>query len=1523
MKKFLAFMTVACIMCGCVDELVSTDDDEEIKGPDDEEQIDPEPEETWPLTGKVQKGPFALGGGVTAYLLDENLSQTGISYTAKISAADGSYTFEKEIESRFVEVSATGYWFNESKGELSASTITLNAIADLSESGTVNINVLTTLASDMIRNAVKDGRDYAEAKADSETATLAVFHITENHPDFQSIDLTQEGTGAAILLSASSTLITGRQESEVVSLMATIAAELASSGEVSESTASKISEGASEVDAEAVRANLLSYYAQEGLADAVVPEFEGWLDTNGNGILDKDESWLILGEKELWISDEGGELQVELQYNVDCEVVIDDEAASWITVSPAARGFLKTSIINLTVAPNEEYDERVGTVTVREIDGTQEEKLIVVQKQKDAVTVTSDSYEVEPEGGVIDIEVKANVQFDYHISDDSSDWIRPAPQTKGLESTHLQFTVDRSYEPELRTGEIIFTSGDLTETVTVYQAGEKTLILNQDEYMVSDEGGTIEVLVSSNCEDLAWRFTGDVDWISELRTRSYDLHRLSFAVMPNHTYGAREARIEIYDRSGGVSETVTVYQVQNDALMLAKDSYTFDNSGGRFSVEVQHNVPVEVEIPDSCSWISRIQTKALQTSVMDFAVAANEAYDSRSGIVIFHGSDLSDTVKVYQAQENAIILSGPDHTLYHGGEIFSVDVKSNVDYSVSVSASWLHYIRTKGLVSSTARFSADRNTGTGQRSATITFRNNDSGIEERLTVAQEGKPMLYVEEKEYEVPYTGGILRIPVTTNTDFDIELFPAGISSWLSYSIEKKADNKVEVVLDIEPNETGYRGSGDIIISSKETGDSFTVTIVRGREEHCLELVYAVTSTTEATMLYDQTVSQRPFNNQVASDFEISRVIYDDEEVIGNNIYPGYTFKRTGSIPVTVYYYGTLKTISGFNSSYEYKGYAPIESLTAPETCTRISNLNNIPTLKSITVLNDEYVYVGASNCPNFKTIYGPMATEDHRALISPEGDLLCYASGGLTHITIPEGVRKINDSMFEGALSIRSVSFPESLEIIGSSAFEETGIEEVSLSSKLKSIEGHAFYKCTNLSRVSMLSCTELGSQVFCKCSWLESVKLPEGITEIKYAAFGDCERLREVNIPSTVKTIDRYAFDNCKALPSINLPEGLTSIAGTSFNGCKSLTSVSFPSTLQTISGFSATGLSEVTIPATVITIDEGAFSGCTSLSKVTFEPGSQLKVIKDGAFASSSIETITFPASLEVLWGRSFELCSNLREVRFESGSRLKSIADGYKSSTYYGAFANCSKLSVLELPEGLEYIGIGAFYYCTALTELKIPESVKTISNGAFASCKGLTSVRIPDAVNVLGADAFYNCTGLETVDIGSGVTSLSPSAFFRCSGLSSITSTSMKYEATSDNRCLVDYEGRLLNFAWKGASASYDIPSSTASFTVKHIAPEVFNSCEGITAFTIPETVEGIGQLAFYSPDIEIVYCKCKVPPTLNWSDNVTESSIGGWIVGNSHLPFRCPVYVPSASLELYQADSKWAKLNISGYDF
>ena len=44
----------------------------------------------------------------------------------------------------------------------------------------------------------------------------------------------------------------------------------------------------------------------------------------------------------------------------------------------------------------------------------------------------------------------------------------------------------------------------------------------------------------------------------------------------------------------------------------------------------------------------------------------------------------------------------------------------------------------------------------------------------------------------------------------------------------------------------------------------------------------------------------------------------------------------------------------------------------------------------------------------------------------------------------------------------------------------------------------------------------------------CSNLESVKIPEGVTEIKANAFNNCQKLTTVNLPSTLKTIGNKAF-----------------------------------------------------------------------------------------------------------------------------------------------------------------------------------------------------------------------------------------------------------------------------------------------------------------------------------------------------------------------------------------------------------
>lgn len=62
----------------------------------------------------------------------------------------------------------------------------------------------------------------------------------------------------------------------------------------------------------------------------------------------------------------------------------------------------------------------------------------------------------------------------------------------------------------------------------------------------------------------------------------------------------------------------------------------------------------------------------------------------------------------------------------------------------------------------------------------------------------------------------------------------------------------------------------------------------------------------------------------------------------------------------------------------------------------------------------------------------------------------------------------------------------------------------------------------------------------------------------------------------------------------------------------------------------------------------------------------------------------------------------FLLCSSLATVTFEKGSQLKTIGGGYSSyyPNYYGAFADCTALTSIEIPASVETIEAAAFCSC-------------------------------------------------------------------------------------------------------------------------------------------------------------------------------------------------------------------------------
>jgi len=95
-----------------------------------------------------------------------------------------------------------------------------------------------------------------------------------------------------------------------------------------------------------------------------------------------------------------------------------------------------------------------------------------------------------------------------------------------------------------------------------------------------------------------------------------------------------------------------------------------------------------------------------------------------------------------------------------------------------------------------------------------------------------------------------------------------------------------------------------------------------------------------------------------------------------------------------------------------------------------------------------------------------------------------------------------------------------------------------------------------------------------------------------------------------------------------------------------------------------------------------------------------------------------------------------------------------------------GAFRNCTSLTNITIPDGVESIGKDAFGFCTSLPSITIPDSVTSIGYEAFRNCTSLTSITIPDSVTVIGNAAFAYCSNLTSVTIGNGVTSIGAYAF-------------------------------------------------------------------------------------------------------------------------------------------------------------
>ena len=406
----------------------------------------------------------------------------------------------------------------------------------------------------------------------------------------------------------------------------------------------------------------------------------------------------------------------------------------------------------------------------------------------------------------------------------------------------------------------------------------------------------------------------------------------------------------------------------------------------------------------------------------------------------------------------------------------------------------------------------------------------------------------------------------------------------------------------------------------------------------------------------------------------------------------------------------------------------------------------------------------------------------------------------------------------------------------------------------------------------------ACEEIGDEAFSSCVLLNAIVLPDTVSVIGEEAFMSCSAMTSFTIPAALKSFDTSVLKNCTGLQNLYVSASNTlyqSINGVLFSKdgktlvyylpTRTDTSYAIPEGTEEIASGAFNSnkyLQSVTIPASMKLVGERAFQSCTALATVSFTAGgTEALVLGYQSFAYTAMTTVKIPARTASINGYAFS-GSGLATVTFEDGSKLSYIGDGAFSQTKLtvvtlplsvremgaSVFASCKELTVVTLPEGLISTGEKLFENDTALVTVNLPSTLQKLGNYAFQNCSALKSVNFAknSVIEVLYVGTFYGCTGLEAIELPASLTEIPDNG-------SDVWGSQYKglfTDCTSLKR-VVFAEGSKLTKIGANAFENTALEAITFPPSLSTIGEEAF-AYTNLSTLTIPVTVTSLGDRAF-----------------------------------------------------------------------
>ena len=339
---------------------------------------------------------------------------------------------------------------------------------------------------------------------------------------------------------------------------------------------------------------------------------------------------------------------------------LSGETVSWCR--PSKTTGQNNDVVTFNIDENNLSDDRNATYTFT--CATESAKFVLTQKGKDALTVTKSKFEVSAQGEQIAVEVNANISFEYEIAQADKSWVSYVG-SRAMTTSRLLFSISPNEETATREGTITITSEIGKETIKIYQFGASpALVLTQKEYIVPSDGQTIKVELNSNVDyEVAMP---SVDWITESPTRAISTHTHYYTIASNTTCDNRSTEIHFYNKENNIDEIVEITQLQKDALIIGKTDYQVPQEGGTVDVTLQHNIDFEIKINETDTWITQIETRALQENQLRFNISENTTGAERIGKIMIANTqqNISQTITITQSAIPVLDIPDPNFKAY-------------------------------------------------------------------------------------------------------------------------------------------------------------------------------------------------------------------------------------------------------------------------------------------------------------------------------------------------------------------------------------------------------------------------------------------------------------------------------------------------------------------------------------------------------------------------------------------------------------------------------------------------------------------------------------------------------------------------------------------------------------------------------------------------------------------------------------------------------------------------------------------